>query len=109
MSNASILSAVLLAAVCTLAMRALPFALMGGKRKVPEKVKYLGKLLPAAIMAVLIVYCLKSVSEDFNGQGICQLAAVGICAALHVWKKNTLLSVVISTGAYMILLYVSQL
>lgn len=103
MSNTYRLSAILLAAICTLSVRAFPFALMGGKKNVPEKIKYLGRILPAAIMAVLIVYCLKSVPEDFIGQGIYRLIAAGICAMLHIWKKNTLLSIVVSTCVYMIL------
>lgn len=106
MSNAYILSAVLLSVLCTLSIRALPFVLLGGKKKVPEKIKYLGRILPASIMAVLIVYCLKSVPEDFAGQGIGQMIAVGICAAVHIWKRNTLLSIVTSTCVYMILIYI---
>lgn len=103
MSNTYILGAILLSAACTLGIRALPFALLGGKKKVPERIQYLGRVLPAAIMAVLIVYCLKAVPEDFAGRGLYQLAAVGICAALHIWKKNTLLSIVVSTCVYMFL------
>lgn len=103
MGNTYILSAILLSAVCTLFIRAVPFALLGGKKKVPERIRYLGRILPASIMAVLIVYCLKAVPEDFTGQGIYQLLAVGVCAALHIWKKNTLLSIVVSTGVYMLL------
>lgn len=103
MSNRYILGAILVAAACTLLMRALPFLFMGGEKKVPEKIRYLGRILPAAMMSVLIVYCLKSVPEDFSGQGICQLIAVGVCAVLHIWKKNTLLSIVASTCVYMLL------
>ena len=65
---------------------------------------YLGNILPAAIMAVLIVYCLKSAPMDFGGTGMYQLLAAGVCVLLHVWKKNTLFSIVGSTAFYMILL-----
>lgn len=105
MSNTYILCAILLSALCTLLVRAFPFVLLGGNKEVPGKIKYLGRILPTSIMAVLIVYCLKSVPGDFSGQGIRQLLAVGICAAVHIWRRNTLLSIVVSTGAYMILLY----
>ena len=103
MSNAYILGAVLLSAACTLCMRALPFILLSGKRRVPEKIRYLGRTLPPAIMAVLIVYCLRAVPEDFKGQGLDQLIAVGVCMVLHIWKRNTLLSIVVSTGVFMLL------
>lgn len=103
MNNTYLLQAILLSAACTLLVRALPFLLMGGRRRVPEKIRYLGGILPSAIMAVLIVYCLKSVPENFTGQGIYQLVAVGVCAGLHVWKRNALFSIAVSTCVYMIL------
>lgn len=106
MSNIQALAAIALAAACTLFMRALPFTLLGKKQEIPAAVRYLGKILPAAIMAVLIVYCLKSVPMDFGGTGLCQLLAVGVCVLLHLWKKNTLLSIVGSTAFYMVLLQV---
>ena len=95
MSNIQALTAIALAAAGTFFMRALPFTLLGKKQEIP-----------AAIMAVLIVYCLKSVPMDFGGTGLCQLLAVGVCVLLHLWKKNTLLSIVGSTAFYMVLLQV---
>lgn len=106
MSNTYALAAIALAAACTLFMRALPFTLLGRKKELPSAVRYLGQILPAAIMAVLIVYCLKAVPADFGGVGICQLLAVGVCVLLHLWKKNTLLSIVGSTAFYMVFLQV---
>lgn len=106
MSNIQALTAIALAAACTFFMRALPFTLLGKKQEIPAAVRYLGKILPAAIMAVLIVYCLKSVPMDFGGTGLCQFLAVGVCVLLHLWKKNTLLSIVGSTAFYMVLLQV---
>ena len=46
------------AAICTVFTRALPFLFFGGSRGIPEPIRYLGKILPPAIMAVLVVYCL---------------------------------------------------
>ena len=97
MNNIQAFTAIMLAVACTLLMRALPFTLL-------EVIRYLGNILPAAIMAVLIVYCLKSVPMDFGGTGMYQLLAAGVCVLLHVWKKNTLFSIVGSTAFYMILL-----
>ena len=104
MTNIQAFTAIMLAAACTLLMRALPFTLLGKRQEIPEVIRYLGNLLTAAIMVVLIVYCLKSVPMDFGGTGMYQLLAAGVCVLLHVWKKNTLFSIVGSTAFYMILL-----
>lgn len=83
MSSLNSLGCILLSAACTLFIRALPFTFMGGNKKVPDKIRYLGRILPAAIMAVLIVYCLKEVPTDFMGVGLCKLLAVAVCVLLH--------------------------
>ena len=90
-------------AICTLITRALPFWVLGGKREVPEVVKYLGKALPPAIMAILVVYCLKGISFFAGSKGIPEFLAIGLVVALHLWKRNTLLSIGAGTIFYMIL------
>ena len=80
-------------------MRALPFTILGKRKQIPEKIRYLGRILPAAIMAVLIVYCLK----EFLSGGYKKLIAAAVCVALHVWKKNTFVSIIGSTAVYMVL------
>ena len=103
MSGQKILFCILVGAVCTFLMRALPFLLLGGKREIPQKVKYLGNILPPALMAVLIVYCLRDVPADLTGNGVRKIAASVVCAGLHIWKKNTFLSIIAGTLLYMIL------
>lgn len=93
-------------AVCTLLTRALPFWLLGGRREVPGTVKYLGKVLPPAIMVILVVYCLKSVNIFVGSRGIPEFLAIGLVVLLHLWKKNTLLSIGAGTVFYMILVQV---
>ena len=56
------LAIIFVVAACTLLTRALPFMIFGGKRQVPQAVQYLGKVLPPAIMAILVVYCMKGVN-----------------------------------------------
>ena len=56
-----VLITILVCALCTQVTRWLPFLLFGGKKEVPGLVRYLGTILPAAIMAVLVVYCLKGI------------------------------------------------
>ena len=90
-------------AICTLITRALPFWVLGGKREVPEVVKYLGKALPPAIMAILVVYCLKGISIFAGSRGIPEFLSIGLVVVLHLWKRNTLLSIGAGTIFYMIL------
>ena len=84
-------------AICTLITRALPFWVLGGKREVPEVVKYLGKALPPAIMAILVVYCLKGISIFAGSRGIPEFLSIGLVVVLHLWKRNTLLSIGVGT------------
>jgi branched-subunit amino acid transport protein AzlD len=72
----------------------------------PEKLVYLGNILPSAIMAVLIVYCLKDIGDNWIGVGIPRLIAVGIVALSYKWKHHTLLSILGGTVCYMILLHI---
>lgn len=90
-------------AICTLLTRALPFWVLGGKKEVPDVVKYLGKALPPAIMAILVVYCLKGISIFEGSRGIPEFLAIGLVVLLHLWKRNTLLSIGAGTIFYMVL------
>lgn len=93
------------AAVCTFATRLFPFALFGKKKELPETIKYIGNILPVAIVGVLIVYCLKDfVNGDINII-IPQLIAVAATALVHLWKRNTLLSMTVGTVGYMLLIH----
>ena len=76
----------------TFFLRALPFLAFRGEREMPEKLIYLGKILPSAIMAVLIVYCLKETGSDFSHTGIANFLAVAVVAVSYKWKHNTFLS-----------------
>ena len=90
-------------AAVTIALRFLPFLIFGENRKTPEIVAYLGKVLPFAIMGMLVVYCLKGVSFADAPFGIPELLSCALVAGLHVWKRNTLLSIASGTVCYMLL------
>ena len=90
-------------ALCTLMTRALPFWVLGRKKEVPKTVQYLGKVLPPAIMMILVVYCLKNVNIFEGSRGIPEALAIALVTGLHLWKKNTLLSIGAGTVFYMIL------
>ena len=87
---------------CTFLERALPFILFGG-REVPKIIRYLGRILPMAVMATLVVYCLRGMTFDAVGNFLPQLLAVAVVAALHLWRHNTFLSIVVGTAVYMVL------
>jgi branched-subunit amino acid transport protein AzlD len=106
MSTERVFIVILISAAITFLLRALPFICFRGNKKMPEKLVYLGEILPSAIMAVLIVYCLKDIGGDWTGVGIPRLISVGIVALSYKWKHNTLLSILGGTVCYMILLYV---
>lgn len=91
-------------AIGTLFTRALPFAMFGGRRETPRAVVYLGRVLPPAIMAVLVVYCFKGIDFTRSPFGLCELIAGAATAALHLWRRSTVLSIAGGTICYMVLL-----
>jgi len=86
----------------TILLRFLPFMIFG-KRETPTFVLYLGKVLPFAVMGMLCVYCLKGVSFLAFPYGIPEIISVLLVVLLHLWRKNTLLSIVGGTACYMLL------
>ncbi len=101
----SLLIVVVVAAV-TLVTRALPFLLFRHPERTPRAVVYLGKALPPATMAMLVVYCLKSVSVTAWPFGLPELIAVAAVVLLHLWKRSNLLSICGGTVLYMVLVQV---
>ena len=90
-------------ALVTAALRFLPFLIFGENRKTPPLVSYLGQVLPYAIMGMLVVYCLKGVSVTTFPFGIPELLGCAAVTLLHIWKRNTLLSIGVGTVCYMLL------
>ena len=87
---------------CTFFERALPF-LVFGSRPVPDMVRYLGRILPMAVMATLVVYCLRGTTfTDLSGFAP-QAIACAVVVALHLWRRSMFLSIVGGTAAYMAL------
>lgn len=102
--NIYLLSAIGVIALITVAIRAIPFLLFGGKKELPDSIQYLAKLLPTAMIAILVIYCLKSVNLLSGSHGIPELLSVAVVALLHIWKKNTFLSIGAGTVCYMLLI-----
>ena len=95
---------VLVCAGVTLLLRAMPFMFFGGKGGVPGWVASLGGKLPPAIMAALVVYCLKSVPFGAFADGAKQLLAGAVVVGVHLYRRNTLLSIAVGTAVYMLLI-----
>ena len=100
----SVLLIAVIAAVTAL-LRFLPF-LIFGSRETPTFVTYLGKVLPYAVMGMLVVYCLRNISFVASPHGIPELLSVALVALLHLWKRNMLLSIIGGTACYMVLVQV---
>lgn len=95
-----------IASVVTMLIRSLPFLVFGGNKKRPAVIDYLADVLPYAIMGMLVVYCLKSVSLVTEPHGLPELIACVAVVLLHLWKRNTLLSIIAGTAVYMVLVQV---
>lgn len=89
-------------AAVTILLRFLPFWIFGN-RETPKFVLYLGRVLPFAVMGMLCVYCLKGVSFIAFPYGIPELLSVLLVVLLHLWRRNTLISIIGGTACYMLL------
>jgi len=97
------LTSILVMAAVTLLTRALPFLLFDHGDHPPRIVLYLGQVLPPAIIAMLIVYCMKGISFA-TPAGWAPMLAAGLAAVvLHLWKGNDLISIFGATVLYMVL------
>ena len=103
MSNVHAMLIVAVTGIVTVVLRFLPFLIFGGDRKTPAYITYLGKVLPYAIMAMLVVFCLKNVSLVSAPYGLPELISCALVVLLHVWKRNTLISIIGGTVCYMVL------
>ena len=103
MNESHVIWYILVAAVITAALRFAPFLIFGRGKETPALITYLGKVLPYAIMGMLVVYCMKDVSFRSAPFGIPEALGCLIVAALHIWKRNTLLSIAAGTVSYMLM------
>ena len=103
MNNLHAIATIAVCALVTASLRFLPFLIFSENRKTPEVIAYLGRILPFAIMGMLVVYCLNDVSFINTPFGIPEIIGCTAVAGLHVWKRNTLLSIGTGTVVYMLL------
>ena len=103
LTNVQALIIILVVSLGTQVTRWLPFVLFPEQKEPPAVVAYLGKVLPPAMMGLLVVYCLRSVSWLSVPHGAPELIAIAAVAGLHLWKRNVLLSIAGGTVLYMVL------
>lgn len=87
----------------TMLTRFLPFIVFRSDKPTPKYIQYIGNALPPAIFGMLVIYCLKDVSVFGGSHGIPEAIAIIAVVALHLWKKNMLLSIAGGTVCYMLL------
>ncbi len=87
----------------TLATRILPVLIFGRGEKIPDFILYLGKVIPYTAMGLLLVYCLRNVSVTGGSHGLPELIALLAVALSYIFRRNTVLSVIIGTVLYMFL------
>lgn len=102
------LIAVIFIMLVTILERALPFILFSRKNP-PKVISFIEKYIPPMVMAALLFYCIKDISFIQEGmldlQGFLPyLAGIVSTIALHIWKRNSLISIFGGTIIYMILI-----
>lgn len=106
MSNSYVLIAIAVSFAVTFGLRALPFVIFKGDRKMPNWLERLSKVLPSALMAVLIIYCLKGATTDLRHTGLASFIAAAVVAITYKWKHSTVISITSGTVLYMVLIQV---
>ena len=87
----------------TMLTRFLPFLLFPAGKPTPKYIQYLGKVLPAAVFGLLVIYSLKNVSIFAGSHGIPEFISIAVVIGLHLWKRQMLLSIAGGTACYMLL------
>ena len=90
----------------TMLTRFLPFLLFPAGKPTPEYIRYLGRVLPASVFGLLVIYCLKDVEILGGSHGIPEFISIAAVVVLHRWKRQMLLSIAGGTVLYMLLVQV---
>ncbi len=103
MSTAEQIVTIAMVVFGTMLTRFLPFLVFPAGKETPAYVRYLGKTLPGAVFGLLVIYCLRSVSVFSGTHGLPELISIALVIALHLWKRQMLLSIAGGTVCYMLL------
>lgn len=105
MTNLQQIITIAICAISTMLTRFLPFLIFSEKRKSPKYILYIGKYLPGSVFGMLIIYCLKDISILQGSHGIPEFIAIAFTTIVHLWKRQTLLSIAGGTIFYMLLIH----
>ena len=94
---------VLICSLATIILRYFPFIIFPDGKEIPKTVSHLSAVFPGAVIGMLIIFCLKDVNVTAFPFGLPELIAVVFTGVLHLLFKNTLLSILIGTISYMLL------
>ena len=106
MNNKEMIIAIIILALSVQVTRALPFIIFRNEAKMPPVVGYLEKVLPAAIMGMLVVYCFKDYDYSSFRNVVPEVLSAAVVFGVHLWRKNMILSIVLGTTLYMVLIRV---
>jgi len=99
-----LMAIILITALVTLFTRAVPFLFFSGAERPPDYILYLGKILPPAVMAMLLVFSVRNISFSASPFGIPEFTALSAVVLLHSIKRNTLFSIAGGTIVYMFMI-----
>lgn len=94
---------IVIVVIGTMLTRFFPFIIFRNSRTTPKYIRYLGKVLPPAILGFLLVYCLRDVPFISDSYGIPELLSIVLIIIVHYWKKSMLLSISIGTVFFLII------
>lgn len=103
MNNKYVLTSIAIMSIVTILLRFLPFIFLNDKKEY-KLLNYLSKVLPCAVMGMLVVYCLKDISFESTKGSIPAIIACGITALSYIWKRKTMFSIALGTFVYMFLI-----
>lgn len=104
MTTSRLILIIAVCAVCTMFTRAIPFLVFRDAEKVPKIILYLGKVLPPAVIATLVIYALRNTEILTGAHGIPELMGVLVAGVLHWFIKNSFISIGAATILYMVLI-----
>lgn len=105
MSDMYLVIGLIIAILTTAFMRTIPFRIFKD-REIPGIIRYLGHVLPPAIMVILVIYGLKDMDISTFPYGLSEFLALGLVLLVHLYKRSTIISIVVGTLAYMVLIRV---
>lgn len=89
----------------TMLTRFLPFIVFRENRETPAFIQYIGKYLPSAVFGMLVIYCLRNVHVLQGSHGLPEFISIAVTTALHLWKRQMLISIAGGTICYMLLIH----